>query len=382
MMKKIKHKILSLFANIGVAEAYLESIGCHVAIANELIKKRADLYKEIYPQTEMICGDITSSQVYNNIIELSRKNNIDIIIATPPCQGMSTAGEQNKNDERNKLILPAINAIIDLKPKYAMIENVPNFINTSIDNDGHRILLTELVKEKLNTWYKISINIINTENYGIPQSRERMIILLSRKDMPEWLIPEKDKTIVTLKDAIGWIPQIDPFVKDISKSEFAKLFPYYEERKAKALEISKWNIPPIHVYRQVEAMMYTPSGQTAFDNPIHKPKKKDGTYVKGYRNTYMRQRWDKPAYTITMDNRKISSQGNVHPGRYIGKGEQGEDLYSDPRTLTLYELMLVMSLPKDWPLPSNAQEAFVRRIIGEGIPPLFVKKLFKNIPNG
>jgi DNA (cytosine-5)-methyltransferase 1 len=80
-----------------------------------------------------------------------------------------------------------------------------------------------------------------------------------------------------------------------------------------------------------------------------------------------------------MDNRKISSQGNVHPGRFVGKDEKGEDVYSDARTLTLYELMRIMSLPDNWPLPENTNEAFVRRIIGEGIPPLFVKKLFENI---
>lgn len=382
MKKRIRHNILSLFANIGVAEAYLERIGFHVAVANELVKRRAVLYSKIYPHTEMICGDITVSSTYNKVIETSRKHGIDIIIATPPCQGMSTAGEQKENDERNKLILPAIDAILELSPQYAMIENVSNFINTSIEYEGDRKLLVDIIKEKLGQLYTISFNIINTEDYGVPQSRERMIILLSRLDMAEWTLPEKNKKIVSLKDAIGWIPQIDPFVKDISESDFNKLFPNYEERRKKALEISRWNIPPVHIYRQVETMMHTPSGQTAFDNPVHKPMKKDGTFVKGYRNTYKRQRWDTPAYTVTMDNRKISSQGNVHPGRFIRHGDHGEDLYSDPRTLTLYELMLIMSIPKDWALPHNAEEAFVRRIIGEGIPPLFIKKLFKNIPNG
>lgn len=382
MKKRIRHNILSLFANIGVAEAYLERIGFHVAVANELVKRRAVLYSKIYPHTEMICGDITVSSTYNKVIETSRKHGIDIIIATPPCQGMSTAGEQKENDERNKLILPAIDAILELSPQYAMIENVSNFINTSIEYEGDRKLLVDIIKEKLGQLYTISFNIINTEDYGVPQSRERMIILLSRLDMAEWTLPEKNKKIVSLRDAIGWIPQIDPFVKDISENDFNKLFPNYEERRKKALEISRWNIPPVHIYRQVETMMHTPSGQTAFDNPVHKPMKKDGTFVKGYRNTYKRQRWDTPAYTVTMDNRKISSQGNVHPGRFIRHGDHGEDLYSDPRTLTLYELMLIMSIPKDWALPHNAEEAFVRRIIGEGIPPLFIKKLFKNIPNG
>jgi DNA (cytosine-5)-methyltransferase 1 len=80
-----------------------------------------------------------------------------------------------------------------------------------------------------------------------------------------------------------------------------------------------------------------------------------------------------------MDNVKISSQNNVHPGKKIGKNKDGIDLYSDARTLTLYELMLLMSLPKNWAVPENSSEAFLRRIIGEGIPPLMVKHIFENI---
>ena len=78
-----------------------------------------------------------------------------------------------------------------------------------------------------------------------------------------------------------------------------------------------------------------------------------------------------------MDNRKISSQDNVHPGRPI-KTSTGME-FSDPRTLTLYEIMRVMSLPHDWPIQSKTSEAFIRRIIGEGIPPKFIKLLFENI---
>lgn len=56
-------RALSLFANIGVAEAYLDKIGVDVVLANELVKRRADLYSEIYPATEMICGDITDEKL-------------------------------------------------------------------------------------------------------------------------------------------------------------------------------------------------------------------------------------------------------------------------------------------------------------------------------
>ena len=380
-MKK-KHKILSLFANIGVAEAYLEEIGFSVPVANELIKRRADLYQKIYPNSKMICGDITNNEIYKDIIKKSISAGVDIILATPPCQGMSTVGQLEEDDERNYLVLPVISAVKDINPQYALIENVPNFISTSIFYKGERRMLVDIIKSELGKDYFISIQLINTADYGVPQSRERMIILMTNKELKkEWTIPSKDEAIITMEEAIGWIPIIDPFVKDISKEEFNKIYPLYEKRRKKALSISRWNIPPVHIYRQVKAMQYTPTGKSAFDNsPEHRPIKEDGTFVKGYHNTYSRQRWDAPAYTVTMDNRKISSQGNVHPGRLIGKDENGEDVYSDARTLTLYELMRVMSLPDDWPLPIDTNEAFVRRIIGEGIPPLFVKKLFSNIP--
>ena len=90
-------------------------------------------------------------------------------------------------------------------------------------------------------------------------------------------------------------------------------------------------------------------------------------------------RWDDPASTVTMDNRKISSQNNVHPGRYLGTDSEGDVLYSDARALTLFEIMRIMSLPDNWPLPHDTNEAFIRSVIGEGIPPLFIKKLFMQI---
>lgn len=373
-------RILSLFANIGVAEARFNELdNVDVVVANELVKRRAQLYQQIYPNSHMICGSILDEKIYDDIISTSKKKGVDVIMATPPCQGISTAGQQIEGDERNSLTIPAIHAIMDLNPRYAIIENVPGYINTYIDYKGTARLITDIIKTMLSENYRISINVVNTDDYGVPQTRERAIVLLSRKDQVEWQLPAKWDHKVTMQNTIGNIPTIDPFIKDLDAETFSKLFPKYEERKMRALAISSWNIPPVHIYRQVQAMQYTPTGCTAFDNEYYKPKKENGDLVKGYHNTYKRQNWDTPAYTVTMDNRKISSQNNVHPGRKEFKDENGRWVYSDARTLTLYELMLVMSLPKDWPIPHNTKEAFLRRIIGEGIPPLFTKQLFEMI---
>ena len=104
----------------------------------------------------------------------------------------------------------------------------------------------------------------------------------------------------------------------------------------------------------------------------YKPKKKDGRFVKGFKNTYKRQDWNKPGYTVTTFNRTIGSQENVHPGRKIN----GSGTYSDPRVFTVYEIMKLMTIPVNWKIPKWCSENFLRTVIGEGIPPLLVKNFF------
>lgn len=379
-MKKIK--ALSLFANVGIAETYLNELGIEVVCANEIDKQRVKFYNHLYPKVDVVTGDITQDEIKNIIIDKARKYNVDLIMATPPCQGMSSAGKQDKNDIRNTLICNAIEIIKQIRPKYVFLENVPEQLITKIKYKDKDVLIPEYLKYELGEQYNFNDKfIVNACDYGVPQLRARAIILLVRKDINKiWHLPKKQSKIITLKEAIGDLPQLDPEISDITKSEMLKIFPDFEKKKQEGLKISKWFYPPKHVYRQVFSMMHTPSGKTAFDNiDIFKPKKKDGTFVKGFKNTYKRQCWEKPAFTVTMFNRTIGSQNNVHPGRYIGKDENGYDLYSDARVLTVYELMIVSSLPKDWDIPEWASEHFIRQVIGEGIPPLLVKKIMAEL---
>lgn len=379
-MKRIK--ALSLFANVGIAETYLDELGIDVVCANEIDKQRVRFYKHLYPNVDVVTGDITLTETKNTVIEIARQHNIDLLIATPPCQGMSTAGKQEKDDIRNILICHAVELIKELKPKYVFLENVPEQLITKIKYKGKATKIPDYLKKELEDDYTFNNEfLVNACDYGVPQLRERAIILLVRKDVGKsWNFPKKDNEIITLEKAIGDLPQLDPEITDISESEMLEIFPDFYKKKENGLKISKWFNPPKHVFRQVYAMMHTPSGQTAFNNiDKFKPKKKDGTFTKGFKNTYKRQCWNKPAFTVTMFNRTIGSQNNVHPGRYIGKDKEGYDLYSDARALTVYELMIVSSLPKDWNIPDWASEHFVRQVIGEGIPPLLVKKIMKEL---
>lgn len=375
---------VSLFANVGIAETYFDEVGVNVVVANEIDPERAKFYNHLYPLTDMIVGDITSEAIQDEIVTKSISNNVELLIATPPCQGMSTAGKKDEFDPRNSLISYAVEIIKRIKPKFILLENVPEQLLTRIRTNGELLLIPDYLKNQLGKEYNFADEVvIDTSNYGIPQSRQRAIFLLTRKDVGfVWQMPCKSSKKTTMKDAIGDLPILDPFIRDIDYSEMLKIFPHFKERKEAALKISKWHYPPTHVYRQVYSLMHTPTGQTAFDNAEEfRPKKANGEFVRGFKNTYKRQEWNKPACTITMYNRTIGSQNNVHPGRPIGNDENGNPLFSDARVLTVYEIMIIMSLPKDWNIPKWASESFIRSVIGEGIPPLMTKKIIEVLQN-
>lgn len=371
-------KAISLFANVGVAETYLDELGIDVVLANEIDEERANFYRHLYPKTEMICGDVTKSDVQKEIIDKSKKQKIDLVMATPPCQGMSIAGKMDPLDERNHLIFYAIQIIKELKPKYIFLENVPQLLTTKIKVNDEIMLIPEYLNRELGNNYTFAKQtLVSAKDYDVPQMRRRNIFLISRKDMAyKWEFPEPHPQI-TLKQAIGDLPPVDPILKE-GMEETLKIFPEFEQKKQKALKLSKFHFPPKHAKKHVIAMMHTPSGCTAFDNEIFYPKKDNGERVHGHYNTYRRYAWDKPCRTITQNNGVISSLCCVHPGRKY-KGKDGEILYSDPRCLTLLELFIVSSLPKDWNVPEWASEQLIRKVIGEGIPPMLVKNIMKNL---
>lgn len=374
-----KLKGLSLFANVGVAETYLEELGIEILVANELEPKRAEFYSHLYPNANMIIGDITSKDISDQVIKESKKRNIDFIIATPPCQGMSLAGKMDKFDKRNQLIYYAIEVIKEIKPKYVLLENVPQLLKTKIKIGNDIITIPEYIHRELDRDYNFADqNLVSAMDYEVPQMRKRNIFLLSRKDMKYiWQMPQK-KEKITLKDAIYDLPSVDPLLKE-GLEETIKLFPDYLEKKEKAEKVSKFHKPPIHAKKHVIAMMHTPSGCTAFDNKEFYPKKDDGTRVNGHYNTYRRYDWNKPARTITQNNGVISSLCCVHPGKPYKHNK--EVLYSDPRCLTLYELFIVFSLPKNWNVPEWADDRFIRQVIGEGIPPMLIKNIVQELIN-
>ncbi len=349
---------ISLFSCIGVAEYYLKSLGINILVASDIDPKRCDVHKFLYPDTTVVCGDIRKDETKWDILKAVQGKKIDIVISTPPCQGMSSVGKNrsysalsSQMDERNYLILESFKIIDEVKPAYILFENIPRVLKVIIPFDGEWLPIKEVLQRKYGEEYDIKIGIYNCSNYGVPQNRERCFMRLCKKGL-SWDEPTQSNHVISLREAIGHLPSLEAGETSYLKNHWARL----------------------HPKSQIEWLRHTPTGCSALDNIEFYPVKSNGDRVKGYRNCYKRMRWDTPSPTVTMRNEIMSSQDKVHPGRELGNG-----LWSDARVLTLRELLIVMSLPPDLDLPTNVSDTALRQYIGEGIPSLMVKKFMEGI---
>ena len=345
-------KALSLFAGGGIGETYLDDIGIKTVVANELLPERANIYHYRYPDTDIVVGDIKEKK--EELINKGKENNIDLLIATPPCQGMSNIGKRDyKGDERNFLIFDVFDIIDGILPNYVFIENVPKFLEMYYPFNGDVCILTDILAKKYEKEYEIKYGVYDASDYGVPQVRKRAFVRMFKKGL-KWDDPEKQDKI-TLRDAIGHLPSIEA-------GEDSGI---------------KYHVAPKHPKHHIECLKHTASGKSSHDNPFYYPKKPDGTRIKGYHNTYSRLSWDKVCPTRTMNSGAISGSNNGHPGRLLEDGT-----YSDARAMSLLELLIVSSLPEDIKLPPDVSEKVVREIIGEGVPPkmsmAFLKMLTKD----
>ena len=347
--------VLSLFSNVGFGEVLLKHFGINVVCANEMLSDRCELYKDLHPDTEVICGDISDSNIQNSIFDYIEDMKIDLILATPPCQGMSVANAtKNPNDPRNKLIVHAMDFFAKLTPDYMLIENVPGFAKTFININGSTINTIDYIKSRLPSGHSLTFDILNAKDYNTPQSRKRFIGLISKGG--SWKLPKKNSKIKTVRDAISHLPSME-------SGESSNL---------------PWHYAKSHNSNHVMWMKNTPTGQTAFNNKIPYPQK-DGRNIKGFQTTYKRIDWAKPSPTVTMYNGAIPSQNNVHPGNLLTDGT-----YSDARVMSIRELLVLCGLPEDLldKFAGKYSDNFIRKVLGECFPPTMCAAILNSIPNG
>ena len=373
MLKDKTLTYISLFSSAGVGCFGFKQAGFECIATNELIERRLDVQKYNHKckyDTGYICADITAFETKNRIFnEINRWKNlgndkVDVLIATPPCQGMSVANHKKKKNEivRNSLVVESIHLAREIKPRFFIFENVSAFMKTGCTApDGSVKAIGRVIDEELSEQYIIMSRVLNFKNYGSNSSRTRTVVTGVSKELADYVAPielypdyVKEKT---LKEVTGDMPGLK--WGEICSSDFYHAFRTYPER------MRCW----IHDLKE---------GESAFDNKeeFKRPHKVvDDKIVPNIRKNgdkYTRQCWDKVAPCIHTRNDQLASQNTVHP--------------QEDRVFSIRELMKMMTIPEAFKwvdqsveelnaLPEKSKRALlkkeeikIRQSIGEAVP--------------
>lgn len=287
-------------------------------------------------------SDISS----NHLNVLFNEADIRVLVGCAPCQNFSSYMFKDKEKESNKwtLLYEFSRLINEVQPEIVSMENVAqllNFKKAPVFED----FITSLKK----LGYHVSYEVVHCPDYGIPQTRKRLILLASKLGKIK-LIPKthSKENYVTVKDTIGDLPKINDGEKD-------KLDPYHFSRK----------LTPINKKR-IEATPYGGSWND-WDESLKLAchKKESG---KSYPSVYGRMVWEKPSPTMTTH---CIGYGN---GRF-GHPEQD-------RAISLREAALLQTFPMDYQFADDIgiiNTAVIARQIGNAVPVMLGQVVAKSI---
>lgn len=364
---------ISLFSCAGVGCYGFKKAGFACIATNELIERRLEVQKfnrKCRFESGYICGDIAARETKRRISAEIRRwerlgnDRVDVLIATPPCQGMSVANHKKTEHEivRNSLVVESIQLIQRVLPRFFVLENVPTFMKTGCTApDGSVRAIGDVIRGELGKKYIITGRTLNFKNYGSHSSRPRTVVIGVSAEMAEHVSPielypdyTREKT---LRQMTGDMPALA--WGEICSSDFYHAFRTYPE------EMRCW----IHRLRE---------GESAFDNPEERNRPHrvvDGVLVPNIRKNgdkYTRQYWDRVAPCVHTRNDLLASQNTVHP--------------QEDRVFSIRELMKVMTIPEDFrwvdmsleelnALPKEEKQALlkkeemkIRQSIGEAVP--------------
>lgn len=187
-------KIGSLFTGAGGLDLGFEKAGFHVVWANEYDPVIWDTFETNFPKTKLdkrSIADVTSKEVPDEIVG---------IIGGPPCQSWSEAGSRRGiDDKRGQLFFDYIRILKDKQPKFFLAENVSGILD-----DKHSEAFSNILQEFEKAGYEISIEMLNANDFDVPEDRFRVIIVgyHKKKVGKKFEFPKPQEYKPTLKDAI------------------------------------------------------------------------------------------------------------------------------------------------------------------------------------
>lgn len=349
-----KYKIVDLFAGVGgLSYGFSQLDEFEIIMANEIDQDISKAYSLNHPDVNMLNCDICDL-TEAVIMEAIGTAAIDIVVGGPPCQSYSTLGKRQLDDRAN-LFMQYKRVLSIIKPKAFVFENVSGILSMDRGN-----LFKNVRREFEELGYKLKYKVLNAVDYGIPQQRERVILVgFLNENNYEYPAPTHGEGLipyVTLKDAIGDLPALNSgetnnsYASDISNAFLAFV------RKSGATKLTEHSAPKSRAH-MLKIMQALQDGQTKDDLP------KDLRPKSGYCNTYAKLWWNKPSTTITRNFACPSSSRCIHP--------------RDSRALTNREGARIQSFPDDYKFYGTGSKQ--RLEIGNAVPPLLSVAIAKEM---
>ena len=343
-----KLKALSFFSGAMGLDQGLEKAGIHVLLACESDRACRRTITANRPEIGLL-GDIWkySAEEFRKAAGLKAEDEIDIIVGGPPCQSFSTAGARRGfEDARGNVFLRYVDIILELRPKFAVIENVRGLLSAPMMHTPHAErssdwtpdpeecsggALFHILKSLRAGGYGVSFNLYNAANFGVPQSRERVILICSRDGVKlPHLMPTHSQDgscglpkWKTLREALDGV---DPKTGDHEE------FPADRLRFYRMLSPGQyWKHLPVELHREaLRGSLDSGGGKTGF---------------------YRRLDWNKPSCTL-VTSPTMPATDICHP--------------EENRPLSVQEYKRIQQFPDDWIVCGSLTDQYKQ--IGNAVP--------------
>ena len=251
--------VVDLFAGAGGLSLGFEQAGFDVVASVEIDPIHAAVHHFNFPQSVAICRSVVdlSGALIRDLAGIGHQD-IDAVCGGAPCQGFSTIGKRALDDPRNGLVHHFCRLVSELRPKYAVFENV-----RGLTMGAHKAFLNEIVETLSASGYRVQLpyKVLNAADHGVPQDRKRLFLLASRADQAMAAYPAGAPR-VTVMDAIGDLPDADRFDALLRSDHVATALrarsAYAQRLRGEAHDPQDWSHP-----RQWNPKLLTASTRTA-----------------------------------------------------------------------------------------------------------------------
>lgn len=331
--RRRKLRVIDLFAGCGGLTQGLDEAGFRVVGAIERDELAAQAYKLNHPNVRLWRRDIRRVSVADvrKKLRLAR-GRVELLAGCPPCQGFSNIrtrnGRRRVRDKRNNLVREFMRFVRGLAPKTVMFENVPGLAT--------KRRFKELVAQLKELGYEVNWSILDAADYGVPQRRRRLILVASKGTK----IPFGAEARVrrNVRDAIG----------DLVHPRHSR-----DPHHAHAMKTKR----SVRIRKLISMIPRNGGSRTDLSRrhwlACHKR-------CDGFKDVYGRMRWSQVAPTITGGCLNPSKGRFLHP--------------THNRPITIREASLLQGFPKSYKFPFGAGSYSLAELIGNALPPEFVRR--------